>query len=86
ASRCASHRLEGMVNLSAPRCVALAPPGYCPVVPSFGRPGARRPTACSAHRKPGDVDVVTRRCLREGCLHRPVFGYLPCEEPGGGGG
>ncbi|CAN0096602.1 unnamed protein product [Pylaiella littoralis] len=70
--RCATHRSEGMVNLSAPRCVSPA----CRVVPSFAKQGAKRASACAAHRRDGDVDVVSRRCHHEGCVHRPVFGYL----------
>lgn len=70
--RCATHRSEGMVNLSAPKCVAPS----CRVVPSFAKKGAKRASACAAHRRDGDVDVVSRRCHHEGCVHRPVFGYL----------
>lgn len=44
----------------------------CAVVASFGRAGGR-PRFCGAHRGPGMVNVVARRCRGAGCARVPHY-------------
>lgn len=45
----------------------------CPRRPSFGNPEDKRATRCAAHKKEGQIDVVSTRCAHPGCSRIPSF-------------
>ena len=72
AQYCPTHRLEGMVNVSAKRCAHEE--GCRSPSPSFNFPGMKGGVYCYEHLKPGMVDVVHKRCAHEdGCGIQPNF-------------
>ena len=48
----------------------------CDTQPVFGSLADGKAIYCKEHKRPDDVDVVSRRCQQEGCDTHPVFGSL----------
>jgi hypothetical protein len=46
----------------------------CAHLGSFGQTGKGKERYCSAHRRPGDVNLRKKRCCALGCLRSPSFG------------
>ena len=73
-NHCAQHATDDEDNCMVRRCLALLDGGgECLTMPVFGPPGGRK-LRCAAHREPGHVDLMSKRCARDGCNTRPSFG------------
>lgn len=78
--RCTAHKLEGMVDLTSPRCApCLAGGKYCR--PSFGFPGDGRPSVCAKHKQPGMLMLNSRYCVV--CREQGVWHHATYRMPGG---
>ena len=71
---CAQHATDDEDNCMVRRCLApLDGGGECLTQPVFGPPGGRK-LRCAAHREPGHVNLVSRRCAHDRCDKQPSFG------------
>lgn len=85
-AKCATHHLEGMVDLKNKTC---AEPG-CEVQPGYGY-DAKKPLFCVAHKAPDMRNVISKMCGAKGCKKQASFGpagtkeKLTCEDHAGPG-
>ena len=59
-----------MAKIKSRRCDH---PDGCMIQPSYGQPGSKAATRCSAHKEPGMVDLRNKHCDHPGCTTSPSF-------------
>ena len=63
---CATHKLEGMVDVKSKTCICEG----CKVQPHYNMEGNTKPLYCATHKLEGMVNVKDKRCIYEGCKFR----------------
>ena len=71
---CATHKLDGMVNVKSKRCETAG----CGKQPAFNIEGTLVARFCTTHKLPGMVDVKHTRCEQAGCGKIPTYNTEGC--------
>lgn len=66
---CACHKVDGMVNLRAKKCIYVD----CNKSPSYNNPGEIGALYCSGHKIKGMINVRTKECQYPGCNADPIL-------------
>ena len=66
---CATHRLEGMVNVGCKNCIYE----NCKTQPKFNILGEIKGIYCKTHKLDGMVNVVSKTCIYENCETIPSY-------------
>jgi hypothetical protein len=81
ATRCSSHKTEGMVNIRETRaCQHVLQDGHiCGERPHYGFPGDARPSRCSAHAVDEMEQLYKNYCTEDGCKNGASFGLCAAD-------
>lgn len=71
ATKCSSHKLPGMRNLSSRKCQDTG----CNKTASFGFEGEKA-AFCDFHKLPGMKNVNSKKCQENNCRKSPNFGFF----------
>lgn len=71
ATRCDTHKLEGMINLKDALCCYED----CTKLAAYGYPGGEK-IFCASHKKEDMVDLKRDICIEDNCLSRAAYGYF----------
>ena len=66
---CATHKLEGMVDVKHKMCIHIG----CKVLPSYNNEGQTKSLYCARHKLEGMINVNKKTCIHIGCNVTPFY-------------
>jgi hypothetical protein len=66
---CATHKLDGMVDVKNKTCIHP----HCKVRPNYNADGEKKALYCSEHKLDGMIDVKNKTCIHPDCKKQPAF-------------
>jgi hypothetical protein len=70
---CVLHKLDGMVNIYAPKCEFVNNGETCDRPPTYNVSGSLRGKFCGIHKQPDMVNVHDKLCEYNGCKKQPAY-------------
>ena len=68
---CASHKIDGMINLKSKKCCQED----CEKLASCNFPGEKTRLYCASHKIDGMINVKSKKCFEEGCEKLPSCNF-----------
>jgi hypothetical protein len=68
---CASHKLEGMINIKTNKCKEL----NCKTIPVFNYQNEITAIYCNKHKKEEMINIKAKKCVENNCFNQPNFNY-----------